>query len=503
MREIPKPIERILGALDPRLVTWLWQHIKTLPFVATRVEQEYDELLAGIESELKPYRDLLPRYRALPARGREREEILDEMRSLSAREEERWREGFVSGAVYHGDQEHIRFLSEVYSLNSQSNPLHADVWPSASKYEAEIVAMTASLFGACEATSEICGTVTSGGTESILLAMKAYRDQARAERGIRTPEIVIPTSAHAAFEKAGQYFEMPVIKVPVKSDGGADWEEMRRAVGRRTAVVVGSTPSFPHGIIDPIEELSELARSNGAGFHVDACLGGFVLPFAKKLGYSVPRFDFTLPGVTSLSVDTHKFGYAAKGTSVILYRTPQLRRYQFYTTTDWPGGLYFTPTFAGSRPGGLSAACWAAMVAIGEDGYLDATRRILETAATIKRGIAKLPGLRVIGDPLFCIAFASDTLDIYRVLDRMSARGWSLNGLHKPACLHLCVTLRHTGPGIAERFVADLEAALGEVRTSPASKEGMAPLYGLAATLPVRGIVGDLLKRYIDVLYKV
>jgi len=268
-------------------------------------------------------------------------------------------------------------------------------------------------------------------------------------------------------------------------------------------VIVGSAPSFPHGMIDPIEELSDLARERGIGFHTDACLGGFVLPWAERLGYPVPPFDFRLPGVTSMSADTHKYGYAAKGTSVVLYRGRDLRRYQYYTATDWPGGLYFSPTFAGSRPGALSAACWAAMTSIGADGYLAATKKILETADFIKKGIREIPELRILGDPLFVIAFASDSLDIYKVLDAMTRKKWNLNGLHKPSCVHLCVTLRHTQPGVAERFLLDLEAAVAFVKAHPEEKGSMAPVYGMAATMPMRGVVSDMLKRYLDLLFKV
>jgi sphinganine-1-phosphate aldolase len=292
------------------------------------------------------------------------------------------------------------------------------------------------------------------------------------------------------------------VRVPVGADYRADVGRMKQAIGSRTVALVGSAPSFPHGVIDPISELSDLARARKLGLHVDACLGGFVLPFARKLGYPVPSFDFSLLGVTSMSADTHKFGYAAKGTSVVLYRGPELRRHQYFVTTDWPGGLYFSPTFAGSRSGALSAACWAAMVSIGERGYLDATRRVLETATKIKQGIAAMPELRVLGDPLFVIAFDSPSIDVYRVLDGMSERGWSLNGLQRPASVHLCVTQRHTLPGVAERFLADLRTVVAAVRGTPAKNEGMAPIYGLAGSFPVRGAIGELLRRYIDKLYE-
>ena len=227
------------------------------------------------------------------------------------------------------------------------------------------------------------------------------------------------------------------------------------------------------------------------------------MPWAERLGYPVPPFDFRLPGVTSMSADTHKYGYAAKGSSVVLYRGKELRQFQFYTVTDWPGGLYFSPTFAGSRPGALSAECWAAMVSIGERGYLDAARRILETGARVRDGIAAIPGLRVLGDPLWVIAFAADDgLDVYQVMENMARRGWSLNGLQRPAAVHIAITLRHTLPGVADRFLADLDASMAEVRASPDVHTGMAPIYGMAASLPadlVRGMLGA----YLDLMFEV
>lgn len=488
-----------------RVLSTAFRYAKRVPFVRERLEAEYATMLEEIRAAAKPYRDRAPSHIQLPARGHDRAALLAQIDALQAEEAGRWSEGFVSGAVYHGDREHIDFLNQVYARCSQANPLHADLWPSVVKYEAEIVAMTGHMLGSAHVgeEDEVCGAVSSGGTESIMLAMKTYRDQAREQRGVQHPQMVVPTTVHAAFDKASRYFGIEMIKVPVADDCRADVAATRKAITRNTVVVVGSAPAFPHGVIDPIEELSELARERGIGFHTDACLGGFVLPWARELGYPVPPFDFRLPGVTSISADTHKYGYAAKGTSVVLYRDKALRRFQWYTTTDWPGGLYMSPTFAGSRPGALSAACWAAMLSIGAEGYRAATRKILETAAKIRAGIEQTPGLRVLGDPLWVIAFASDEVDIYRVMDFMTHRRWNLNGLHRPACVHLCVTLRHTQEGVAERFLADLRDAVAHVRTAPSSKGGMAPVYGLAGSLPVRGAISDVLERYLDVLYEV
>jgi len=216
----------------------------------------------------------------------------------------------------------------------------------------------------------------------------------------------------------------------------------------------------------------------------------------------VPPFDFRLPGVTSMSADTHKYGYAAKGSSVVLYRGRDLRHFQYYTVTDWPGGLYLSPTFAGSRPGALAATCWAAMVSIGEDGYTEAARQILATGARIRDGIAAIPGLSVLGDPLWVTAFAADSLDIYQVMENMGHRGWSLNGLQRPAAVHIAVTLRHTRPGVADRFLADLATAVDETRANPGVSTGMAPVYGMAGSLPA-DVVHQLLAGYLDLLFEV
>jgi len=460
------------------------------------------------QATIKSYRQRFKTYTRIPEIGRDRDEVLAEMREMSALEAVRWSAGYASGSVYNGDEEHIEFLNQVYAVNSQSNPLHTDLWPSAIKFESEIVSMTAKMLGADLSGAEpgtpeeICGSVSSGGTESILLAMKAYRDYARDKKGITQPEMVVPSTAHAAFDKAAQYFGIRIIHVPVGGDYRADVAATEKAITDDTIVIAGSAPPFPHGLIDPIEELSELARARDIGFHTDACLGGFILPWAERLGYDVPPFDFRLPGVTSISADTHKYGYAAKGTSVVLYRGHELRHYQYFTATDWPGGLYCSPSFAGSRPGGLAAACWAAMVSIGELGYLDATRQILETAAKIKRGIADIPELYVIGDPLFVIAFGSEELDIYKVMDAMTDRGWSLNGLQRPAAVHLCITLRHTQPGVAERFLEDLRASIADVNTNPSTEGGLAPVYGMANTIPDRGVIADLLRKHMDSWYR-
>ncbi len=496
-------MDKYLSRLPQGIATRVFNTIKDIPFVKKTIQKELNTMMAELEGSLKPYKNKVQSFAKLPESGLEKNDVIALMQGIHEKEISQWEDGYVSGAVYHGDEDHIEFLNKIYAFNSQSNPLHSDIWPSATKFESEIVSMTAIMLGADKTDDEICGVVSSGGTESILLAMKTYRDRARKEKNITRPEMIVPVTAHAAFDKAAQYFSIKIIHIPVGPDFRADVKATKKAITKNTIVIVGSSPCFPHGMIDPIAELSELARKKGIGFHTDACLGGFVVPWAEKLGYDIPLVDFRLPGVTSISADTHKYGYAAKGTSVILYRSPELRRYQYFTITDWPGGLYFSPTFAGSRAGALSAACWAAMVSIGEKGYLDATRKIIDTASIIKEGINKIPELKVLGDPLWVIAFASDDLNIYQVMDQMGQKGWSLNGLHKPACVHICVTLRHARSGVSGRFLDDLKESVEFVKANPDEKGEMAPVYGMAATIPFRGLVEDMMEKYIDLLYKV
>jgi len=491
----------ILDKLPPRVASAIIGGAGKIPKAKRLLEAEYEAMLDAAPV-VRPDADVSV-YSRLPETGRSRAEVIDDVAALADAEQGEWSDGFASGAVYHGDAEHIEFLNEVYALQSQSNPLHLDVWPSGMKFEAEVIAMTAGMLGADAAADvgdEIVGSVTSGGTESIIMAMKSYRDRA----GIAKPQMVIPDSAHVAFDKAAAYFGYEQVRVPVGDDFGANVDAMANAVTKRTVVIAGSAPGFPHGIIDPIPDLSDMARERGVGFHTDACLGGFVLPWAERLGYEIPQFDFRLPGVTSMSADTHKYGYAAKGTSVVLYRGRDLRRHQFYVATEWPGGLYYSPTLAGSRPGGLLAAAWAALLAMGEDGYLRATDAILKTGARIREGIGEIEGLRVLGDPLWVIAFASDDVDIYEIMARMAKQGWSLNGLHHPPAVHIAVTLRHTQPGVVERFLVDLLDALEGARAAGGgATTGAAPMYGMAATFPARGAVNELMTRYIDRIYEI
>ncbi|HEY8802402.1 MAG TPA: aminotransferase class V-fold PLP-dependent enzyme [Candidatus Dormibacteraeota bacterium] len=446
-----------------------------------------------------PYRSRFKTYERLEPEGRDRQSILDELATMASEEDRIADQGRVSGSIYHGGHDHYAFLTEAFRLFAHANVLQRDMYPSATKLEAEIVAMTAAMLHAEVA----CGVVTFGGTESLINPMLVYRDRGRAEKGITEPEVIIPVTAHVALEKAGHLLGIKVLKAPLTSQWVVDVDWVRDHINKNTVALVGSAANYAHGLIDPIEKLSAIALEHDLGLHVDGCLGGFILPWGERLGYPIPKFDFRIPGVTSISADTHKYGYALKGTSVLLYRSSDLRKYQYFNFTDWPGGIYFSPGLSGSRSGGIVAATWAAMVSFGESGYLDVAKGIFETAATIRRGIDAIPELEVIGEPTFLVAFRSPELNIYHVNDHLIAKGWRLNALQLPAALHFCVTRPNTAPGVADAFIDDLREAVEYAKHPARAEPKSGALYGLGGTPEGNEILETLFTAALDAMYEV
>ncbi|KAK9117595.1 hypothetical protein Sjap_016542 [Stephania japonica] len=472
--------------------------IKLIPSVRLRIESEKQKVVEKLQFGIKSKRDgwLIE----LPKAGLGKA-VVEKLR-VEKGNDINW-QGKCSGTVYIGGSEtdgHFSLINEAYSMFAHTNPLHLDVFPSIVRFEGEVVAMTAALLGSNEKASggQICGNMTSGGTESILLAVKSSRDYMRSKKGITKPEMIIPESAHSAYDKAAHYFKIKLWRVPVTKEFRADAKVMRRFINKNTILIVGSAPGFPHGIIDPIEELGALAKNFGICLHVDLCLGGFVLPFARKLGYPIPPFDFTVEGVTSISVDVHKYGLAPKGTSTVLYRNHDIRKHQFVAVSEWSGGLYVSPTIAGSRPGGLIAGAWAAMMSHGQEGYLENTKAIMQVSKRIQKGIKEIPELHIVGRPdMTIVAFGSNVLDIFEVNDMMSSKGWHLNALQKPNSIHICVTLQHVP--VHEDFLRDLRESVKTVKENPGPiSGGLAPIYGAAGKIPDRGLVQDLLVAFMD-----
>ena len=436
----------------------------------------------------------------IPVKGEGKAEVLQRIRDLQEGDVS-WKEGRTWSMVYYIDEDHLQLIKEAYGAYLSENFLNPFAFKGLRKMEEELIRMGVSLLNGDQNST---GTMTSGGTESIFLAVYAYRQRARALRPrIKAPEMVAPASIHPAFDKACHLLGIKLRKAPLAQDFRADPRQMERLVNANTILLAASSPSYPHGLLDPIESIADIALRRGLPMHVDACIGGFMLPWVERLGAALPPWDFRVNGVTSMSADLHKFGYAAKGASLILYREPDYLKHQFYVATDWPGGIYASTTMLGTRPGGAVSAAWAAMMALGQEGYLRVAGEIMEGVQRLKTALADMEDLEVIGDPVMNIlAFTtrSNQPDIFVVADQLEARGWVVDRQQSPNCLHLTL-MRYNIP-VLDQYVADLKVALDFARNNPrAVSQGNAAMYGLMARIPFRGVVEKNVRRLFEELY--
>jgi glutamate/tyrosine decarboxylase-like PLP-dependent enzyme len=452
-----------------------------------------------------PYAERYGVNRRIPEQGIPRQQVLDELREMATEEDRSWETGQVSGTMYCGDHEHYDFLNEAFGMYAHVNALQRDICPSQTRFEGEIIAMTLDMLHAEAVTdTEPVGIVTTGGTGSILHALIAYRDHGAQTRGITRPNFVKPETGHPAFDKGCHLFGIEVRNAPIDPvTTRVDVAAMAELIDDQTIAIMGSACNYGYGTIDPMSELSDLALEKGVGLHVDGCLGGFILPWGQELGWDIPVFDFRLPGVTSISADTHKYGYGFKGSSVLSFRDKALRNSQYFFLTGWTGGKYCSPGMEGSRSGGALASTWAAMVTIGREGYLAYAKAIFETADKMKAAIASHPELRIMGQPTFCFSFTSDEFDIYHVNDFMRRKGWRFNGQQYPNAIHMAVTRPQTQAGVVERFEADLaEAVVYAVEHSDETPASAAIYGGIAGGLDdeadefIRMVMADMMDRH-------
>jgi len=419
----------------------------------------------------------------LPQRGWSVADTLQRLETLRS-DDVRWKDGRVFSLAYYAGPEAHQLATEAYRRFSGENALNMEAFPSLRIMQNEVLAIVAGWLGA-SATAR--GFFSSGGTESILMAVKAARDQFRHDesRPVTRPNVVLPTSAHAAFEKAGAYFDVEMRRVPVRGDWRADATAMAAAADDDTIMFVASAPQYPQGVVDPVAEVAAVAAACGANCHVDACMGGVTLPYLARLGVELPEWNFAVNGVTSMSVDLHKFGYAAKGASVIMYRDAKLRSFQGFITDNWLGGMYGSSGVLGTKSGGPIAAAWAVLHHLGDDGYLALARSARDTTLRLAAAITSDPRLVLRAQPdatLLSFGAATDprtgnpALDIFAVADLLRARGWYVDRQSPPPSLHLTVNAVHAGT--AEAFIADLHTAVEEVAARPAARSGDAGAYG-------------------------
>ena len=401
--------------------------------------------------------------KSLPANRQSREAIFAQLDALSAHDAD-WRHGRVPLYVFKGDEQAAEIGRDAFNRFFDENGLGGKrAFHGLKRMEDEIVEIGLSLFRAPEGAT---GYFTTGGSESIIAAVKAARDCARARSGDarRRGNLVLPYSAHPAFTKAAMLMDLETRRVPVGPDYRADVRAMAAAVDGETLMLVGSAPCFPYGTIDPIAELGALAQQREVWLHVDACVGGYIAPFAARAGFAVPDFDFAVPGVASLSADLHKFGFCPKPASTVFYRSAEQAAFQPFDVDEWPGGRFATATIVGTRPGGAIAGAWATLHTMGEQGYVDTARRILELARAYRRGIESA-GLEIVGEPhLSILAFTSREVDMHAVADSMARRGWVPGIVRQPFGMHLMLSMLHA-PALQD-YIRDLRASVDEARAS-------------------------------------
>jgi glutamate/tyrosine decarboxylase-like PLP-dependent enzyme len=400
----------------------------------------------------------------LPQQGRNIDDVIADLKAKRG-DDARWQDGKTFGLVFDGGPDVHAVAEQAALMYLHENALNPMAFPSLGQIQNEVVDWTAGLLHGPDTAA---GFLTSGGTESIQCAVLAARERGRAERNIEFGEIVVAESAHAAFHKSAHMYGMPIHTTKVRDDWTADVDAMADVVTDQTVLVVGSAPQFPQGVVDPIPEIARLAATVDANCHVDACMGGFVLPFAEMLGRPVPPWDFRVDGVHSISADIHKLGYAPKGVSVVLHRTKELRHYQVFLFDAWLGGFYGSPNLQGTRSGLPMAAAWAVMQHLGVDGYVELTGKVLETADRVRAGISAIDGLRVLGGGDYhLVAMAADEeaaepLDVFALGDALGKRQWYLDRQGPPDSLH--ATVSNGNAAVIDQFLVDLRTSVDEVR---------------------------------------
>ena len=435
----------------------------------------------------------------MPKKGMTREELVERLYSYKS-EDAQWHDGHMFGLAYMADPEVEEAARAAYNAFMFENGLSPLAFPSLLRMETEFISMVTTLLGGDE---ETVGAMTSGGTESILMAVKAAREWSKKERPTPgTPELLAPITIHPAFNKAAHYLGLKIVQTPVRDDYRADVQAMEDAITENTVFIAGTAVTYPHGMVDPLEEIGALAKKHNLWMHVDACLGGYQLAFLRKAGYPIPPFDFSIPEIHSLSIDIHKYGYISKGASTVCYRNSDLRAMQYFVYTDWPGGVYATPSLSGGRPGGSIAAAWGIFHYLGEEGFVKLAVRSRKATEALMAGIEEIPGLYVLGKPDATVfAFGSDELNVFELAAQMKQAGWHTDAQHLPPSLHMTISPIHDQ--IVEPFLKDLRRLAGQVsKVKPEEISQDAAMYGMMGNLPDRQAAKEFALGYLNDLYK-
>ena len=465
-----------------KIMNYIYSLLYIIPFIRKRVNKKLKDSSQNLENELSTTYTNLFNIPNFPYTKNSIKKRIEEMKSKKIILNK------VSGIIYHGGENHIKKLTDIFDQFSITNPLHPDLFPSIRNMEIDVINMVISLF---KGDNKCCGNMTYGGTESILLACLTYRDYFRKNKNISKPNIVCIESIHPAFDKAGHYFGIELRKL---KEGDHNFEDF---IDSNTILLVGSAPSYAHGIVDPIKKLANIAKKYKIGLHIDSCMGGFLIPFIKDYQY----INFKLDGITSISIDTHKYGYSLKGSSVLLFKNLEIKKFQHYINKTWNGGVYATPTLMGSKSGGLIASAWASLLYIGHNNFQDYANNIRNNLVMIKKRFDKNNNIQIIGNPnLNIIAFESNNLNIYSIIDKMKKKNWNLTVMQNPSSFHLCLTKLHDKE-TCNKFCEDLESSIKIVEKSGEGKlEGTLSLYGSSQALKDSFFIDEIIHDFVYLL---
>jgi sphinganine-1-phosphate aldolase len=469
--------------------------IKMLPYVKTKINEERQKIIMNIHTKFdEQLENIEPQV--LPHIGFNSDKLVGLFEAMVSKGDIKYRDGRVSGATYSNNKDLDTTLAKIFPYFNKSNPLHTNLYPAVRKMEQECIAIMIKLFNGSNGSNEACcGSFTSGGTESILLACKTYRDRALAEKNIREPEIIVSSTVHCAFNKACKYFNIKMVMIKCNENGYYDTYKLEEAINPNTILIVGSTPSYNLGIIDQCDKLNAIALKHSVPLHLDACIGSFLINF------SYVKYDFRLEGVTSISADFHKYGQSPKGASSIMYRNKELMKYQYFIDETWSGGIYASTAFAGSRCGNIVALTWATLMYHGNLGYLANYNNIMALKSYFINKIHKISELYIYGNPvLSIIAVNSNELNINTIAEDLKKKSWEVNVIQNPRGFHFCITSYHSKE-VLDNFFYDLTNIINNLKKTNKGNEKYSPcIYGTMEKINDSDIMNDVITDYLHVV---
>lgn len=466
-------------------------YIKKIPYIKHKITQERTKIVENLHTEFDNQLVNLKEHN-LPNIGFSSETILNEFKIMSQYSSIKYRDGRVSGATYSNNLNLDKMLVKIFPYFNKSNPLHTNLYPCVRKMEQECISIMIKLFNG---NKDTCGIFTSGGTDSILMCCKTYRDYSLREKGITLPEIIVSSSAHCAFNKACKYFNIKLVVIPTTENGYYDIYKLNKKINKNTILIVGSTPSYNLGLIDQCASLNSIALKHNIPLHLDACIGSFLINFSDY------KYDFSLNGVTSISADFHKYGQSPKGASSILYKNKELMKYQYFIDEKWSGGIYASSTFSGSRCGNIVALTWATLMYFGINGYKSNYNNIISLRTYFINKIKTIDELYVYGNPqLSIIAVNSNTLNINLIADELKTKKWEVNVIQNPTGFHFCITSYHTKE-VLDNFFYDLNNIVNDLKEKSKNNIKYSPcIYGTMQKINDSDLMEDIITDYLHVV---